>query len=314
MSEDPQAEREREDRRERRRFMLGVLFAVIFAFALLVAVPLAGVYTLNRWAGVTGGIDFWGPLLAIAISVTSMSVSGIFVFMSFRIDRGVKSEARETVRTLLNESMKTAFEEAGKEAKARFTAAKRSSDAQFERVNEKISDMAGEIKKRNESMNARFEEIDGTLEDIKSDVDAKKVELGKRLEAAGTEIENRFKAEAPNVTEAFAGVYDLIKALRQQILELDLTVRSGDGKATLNWNAGPDPRFAQLRWQYQMREEGGEYGEWVDLSPEAVSTRVFVVDGLTNDRPYFFRVRVMSDDSAPSKEVRVTPKPPPSTA
>ncbi len=310
MSDDQREEREREDRRERRRFMLGVLFAVIFAFALLVAVPLAGVYTLNLWAGATGGIDFWGPLLAIAISVTSMSVSGIFVFMSFRIDRGVKSEARETVRTLLQESMKTAFEEAGREAKDRFIKARKWSDAEFEKVRKEISGMAGEIEKKHESMNERFEQLDGTLEDIKSDVVTKKVELAKKIDAAGAEIENRFKAEAPNVTEAFAGVYELIRALRQQILELDLRGESGDGKVTLDWTAGPDPRFAQLRWQYQMREEGGEYGGWLDLSPEAVSTREFVVGGLTNDRPYFFRVRVMSDDSPPSKEVRVTPTAP----
>lgn len=308
-------DREREDRRERRRFMLGVLFAVIFAFALLVAVPLAGVYTLNRWAGVTGGIDFWGPLLAIAVSVTSMSVSGIFVFMSFRIDRGVKSEARETVRTLLNESMETAFKEAGREAKVRFTKAKRFSDSKFKEMDKKLLCMAGEIEKKNKSIKTCFEEIDKTLKGIKSDVETQKVQLGKKLEAAGAEIENRFTAEAPKVTEAFAGVYDLIKALRQQILELDLQGESGDGTATLNWTAGPDPRFAELRWQYQMREENGEYGGWVDLPPEAVSTREFVVDGLTNDRPYFFRVRVVSDDSAPSNERRVTPTapPPPST-
>ena len=270
-----------------------VVWVTLFVLALLVGLPFVGVFALNRWAGAASGVDFWGPIVAIMVSVTSMSVSGIFVFMSFRIDRGVRHETRETVREVLGKEMKLAFEEAGKQARKRFEDAKRVSD-------DALRGIEAEVRRTDEHIRNQLTQMGAQIDDTKQSI-------GRQCEEAGKAIQDRFDKQTQNLDEYFTGVHSLITALREQVLVSVLSAHPEDGQVTLSWTAGPDPHPDLLCWEYQQKQGDGEYGDWVQLPDDVATERAYVVDGLTNGEVYSFRVRVVSGDYAESNEATATP-------
>ena len=254
----------------------------------LVGLPLLAVFMLNQSTGITSGFDFWGPVIAITVSVTSMSVSGIFVFMSFRIDRGVKSQTREEVRDLLSTTMKVAFSAAGKQAKKRFDAAKQMSDDKFEEITKEIEAIKVEVAKTTESITT----TNDTVENTRKSIDEK-------CKTIGEDIQGRFDGQLKDLDAHFNGVYDLIQTLRRQILESVLSTEvTKTDKVTLDWTAGPDPDSNILRWEYQMKEAEGKYGDWKPIPYNAAKLRTYDVDvqEKVDGSSYVFRVRVQSED------------------
>ena len=272
----------------------------MLVLTLLIGLPVLAGFLLSFLPSATDGFDFWGPVIAMLVAVTSMSVSGVFVFMSFRIDRGVKNETRETVRDVLINEMTDIFRRAGEDARDRFNDAKKSSDRELAALEVRIKD-AGAY-------------VDQQLRDAVLRIDQTKTSIDKQLQEAADNIDNLFRAEAGQLRDYFSGVHDLITALRNQILTARLSAQAdgeGDHRDTedrrvkLRWEAGPDPDSALLRWEYQLKESDGEYTNWRPIPGEAVHKREHVVDKLRQGKTYTFRVRVKSDDAAPSNEVTV---------
>ena len=56
-------------------------------------------------------MNVWGPMIAVLVGLTMMTVSGIFIFMTFRIDRGTKLEAREEAQKTAKKNAKKNREE-----------------------------------------------------------------------------------------------------------------------------------------------------------------------------------------------------------
>lgn len=277
---------------------LTVVIVAVIALVLMIGLPLFGVFHLNRSMAVASGLDFWGPVIAIMVSVTSMSVSGIFVFMSFRIDRGVENTTRETVRKVLIKEMKKLFKDAGEDAKKYFKTAKASSDRAFATLQGEVRDMK--------------KGVDATQKMIAEEVATTMTTIGNARESVTDEFEQAVKRmqqkcdeEAEKLDKYFSGVYDLITALREQILASSLTATTTNGDVTLQWTPGPDPDSKLMSWEYQMRESDGDFGDWLPIPPEAVPERKHVVQGLPGGRDYVFRLRARSHDTAQSNEATV---------
>lgn len=91
------------------QFALAIV--VVFVIAGLILFPPVYTSRLLVDAGIdtSGAMSIWAPMLAVLIGLTTVTISGIFLFMTFRIDRGTKRVARE-------EAAKTAEKEARDEA------------------------------------------------------------------------------------------------------------------------------------------------------------------------------------------------------
>ena len=63
----------------------------------------------------------------------------------------------------------------------------------------------------------------------------------------------------------------------------------GDRQVTLTWT---DPGNAGInRYDYQYREDGGNYGNWLTVTGSDASTTSHTVTGLENRKTYFFQIR-----------------------
>lgn len=128
---------------------LAFAIVVVFVVAGLVLYPPIYTSRLLIEAGVdtAGALDVWAPMLAVFVALTSVTISGTFIFMTFRIDRGTKQKAREVAENV-----------AGKVADA---AARKVADKVAKRVSEKMAEK--------------------TAKDLRGDVDLMKKEMERRL-------------------------------------------------------------------------------------------------------------------------------------
>ena len=73
----------------------------VFAFAVAtiwIGVPIVAAWSLSARAVHADGVVDYQPLVAVLIALTTATITGIFVFMTFRIDRGTKTKAGEVAR------------------------------------------------------------------------------------------------------------------------------------------------------------------------------------------------------------------------
>ena len=95
-----------------------------------------------------------------------------------------------------------------------------------------------------------------------------------------------------------------------------LGATAGDAFVTLAWTApGAVGTSPIAGYQYQQKEGGGSYGDWVDIgdsAPRETHAAGYTVTGLTNGTVHAFKVRAVSDAGAgeASGEATATPVPP----
>lgn len=135
--------------------------------------------------GSTSTADAWTPLLSVFVALTTLTVSAIFLFMTFRIDRGVKFEAQSTAEKAINK-IKTGVEThinkvkkgAEDHIKRTITNAKKNVETHMNEVKKKAKD-----------------DMDRAITDAKNDVeeDINKAirEAGKDAKEAKEKIMNR---------------------------------------------------------------------------------------------------------------------------
>ena len=82
-----------------------LLFALVVA-AFLIVLPVLVVRVLDTEYAFSSETDLWAAMIAILLGLTTMTVSGIFVFMTFRIDRGARLEAQKTAQKEATKAMK----------------------------------------------------------------------------------------------------------------------------------------------------------------------------------------------------------------
>ena len=141
------------------------LIALLFIGFLWVGLPLlstlrfGGNFPVNE-SGV------WAPMVASMLGITTMTITAIFLFMTFRIDRGTRREARETARETVEEltklSVKVAADKAAEEAENAAKAAASRAEAATKKLETQLEQ---EIRKRAAAVEADARgSIEGAIE------------------------------------------------------------------------------------------------------------------------------------------------------
>ena len=172
------------------QFLLAVI-ALVTASGLLIFMPVLSASQVAGDGG-AGGLAVWGPMFSVLIGITSMTITGIFVFMTFRIDRGARAEAREVAKEV-------AQEEAGK-------------DETIRKAKEQVMEMAGEAKGAISTAKANVDEVAKKATGaMKATIDRVKYEEKTATEAAGEAKEAIFEAKK-GVADAATGAKRAIGA------------------------------------------------------------------------------------------------------
>ena len=151
-------------------------------------------------SGSTSTSDAWTPLLSVFVALTTMTVSAIFLFMTFRIDRGAKSEARLVAK----KAAKKVVEKIAKEAERKVT-----------RVTEKAEGAITKI--QNEVKEKTTEAITGIEK-----------EVGQKAVEATEKIENKVKKVDGDQNEALKRINELTDENIRKRIETGLQNRDID--------------------------------------------------------------------------------------
>lgn len=87
-------------------------------------------------------------LFTTIITLFGLLITGIFIFMTFRIDSGAKSEAREVAKDVAKQATEEAKQEAVAEAKRSAEEAKQQAIAEAKRIAEEAKRIAEEAKQQ----------------------------------------------------------------------------------------------------------------------------------------------------------------------
>ncbi len=92
-------------------------------------------------------------------------------------------------------------------------------------------------------------------------------------------------------------------AERIPVKPIELTATPGDGQATLNWKP-QIYNIAITKFQFQQKQDNGQYSAWEDMTGSDGSTVSYSVDELANGHTYSFKIRAVNDkgDGAESNE------------
>lgn len=100
------------------------VFALAVA-AIWIGMPLFAAWSLSARTVQAGGVVDYQPVLVVLVGMTTATITGTFVFMTFRIDRGTKKKAGEVARRAAKKAARRAAKKAAeKELKETKAAAK----------------------------------------------------------------------------------------------------------------------------------------------------------------------------------------------
>ena len=165
--------------------------------------------------GSTSTADTWTPLLSVFVALTTLTVSAIFLFMTFRIDRGAKFEARAEAKEAVEKIAEEATKEAAEESARKVTAKAREATAKAREATAKAREAITEVKKEVE------EKARETITEIKKEVEQKAAE-------ATEKIENKVKKVDGDQNEALKRINELTDENIRKRIEAGLQNRDID--------------------------------------------------------------------------------------
>lgn len=179
-------------------------------------------------------MEVWGPLLSALLGLTTMTVSGIFVFMTFRIDRGARQEAQETAKNeterLVGIAAKDAIQKESRSAVSQIT------EETNEQVKNQIAEAHGDINKyvtvvedrtkaQIKEAGAAVARIEGMVRDADNKVEKRVAEartsLDARVKDITEEIGQRVTASIDRMEERITSIHGEIKDIRASIEDID---------------------------------------------------------------------------------------------
>ena len=168
------------------RFILFVLILLLAAF--MIGLP---VWSVQRY-GATTGIDLWGPVVATLLGLTTMTVSGIFVFMTFRIDRGTKLKAEWTAKEIAEKTVREVIDK---------VVGKQIAVAQ-ETIRDELAAAKRTVVKIEVDLARAKSDIDGQLQGAADTMRT----MADKVASAETELSGQFDTLQKNVENKFADV------------------------------------------------------------------------------------------------------------
>ena len=71
---------------------------VLAMAAIWIGVPVVAAWSLSARTVQAGGVVDYQPVLAVLVAMTTATIAGIFLFMTFRIDRGTRRKAKRVAK------------------------------------------------------------------------------------------------------------------------------------------------------------------------------------------------------------------------
>ena len=206
------------------RFILYLVVLLLAAF--MIVLP---IWSIQRY-GTTTGSDLWGPMLAVLIGLTTMTISGIFVFMTFRIDRGTKLTAERQAKKIAETTVTKVVENViGKKLANAYNEIKNklsSIPSEVSKIADELSDklkeeVPVEVNKVADELSGKLkEEMADNVKKVADELSGKlKEEVGIELETAKNVIKERFDAFEKTVKDQFEGMASKIE---ESFLEADV--------------------------------------------------------------------------------------------
>lgn len=223
---------------------VGVLLFALLLAAVLVVFPVVGLALLERRYDVQPTADsVWEPMIAILLGLTTMTVSGIFVFMTFRIDRGARTEARKVAAKVVNTMKREAIEEVQSLIRGLLDASQAKVDDDLVKVGQRIvkakDTLQEEVKKAvkiiDEARKTGTAEVERTLaqgaegvQRMLNDTQRHIADLGERMEGSVDDAGDAMKKE--------------VDAGRKQIRQIFENGTRELAKVFEEAKKGPDPK------------------------------------------------------------------------
>ena len=108
--------------------------ALLFGGLLMVGLPVLSASYLGKVSGDAGGVHVWAPMIATLLGLTTMTVAGIFLFMTFRIDRGVRLRTIRLAERAIDEYLTKELRENASVAKARISSKAKEAEEDINRI------------------------------------------------------------------------------------------------------------------------------------------------------------------------------------
>lgn len=161
-------------------------FLVLFgglgiAFALVVMPILVGMRFADRYE-VTTGMDIWGPMISALLGLTTMTISGIFVFVTFRIDRGVQHQVRESVRDYVGGAMRDVISDEISKMKKALTGL----------LDETRSAVDGDLRSLQGDFRGKTDKLRGQIGSLTDAVNTRFSNVEAKLDTELSKVESRF--------------------------------------------------------------------------------------------------------------------------
>ena len=166
------------------------MFAMVLAALFLIGLPYAMTVAIENPEKLHAA-DVWTAMIPTLMGLTTMTISGIFVFMTFRIDRGARAEAQKTANKAVAEAVDKGIQlEVEKKMDEYLGGRMQGADRQLE----------SRMKGADRQLESRMKEVDRQLGNRMKEVDR---QLEARSEAADKFMEMRLAAIDERLTERF---------------------------------------------------------------------------------------------------------------
>ena len=203
------------------------MFAMLLVALFLIGLPYAMTVAIDSQKDLDAS-KVWTAMIPTLLGLTTMTISGIFVFMTFRIDRGARAEARKTAdkivtdtveRKIQSEVVKEMDEQLAnklKEVDRHLDSSKRETDSRKEEAKQQLANRMKEAK----------QQLDSQVEEAKQ-------QLANRMKEADRQLDNRMK-EADQRMEARSEAADKLMEMKIKAVDERLTERFADADARIS--------------------------------------------------------------------------------
>lgn len=184
-----------------------LLFALVIA-AFLIVLPVLVVRVLDAQYTFASESDLWAGMIAILLGLTTMTVSGIFVFMTFRIDRGARLEARKTAEKATTKAM----EKYGKELVDKLTTELKN---QFDHSKDKIDELYSNVEKEMSKAATVMKDVSTVAEKTTKNVS----QLADKIDTV-SQLVDTVNTDVSQLADSVKAVENHVKESDQRITEL----------------------------------------------------------------------------------------------
>lgn len=223
-------------------WVLLILIVVAFGAAatLIIGLPIWNAVQFARFGGNYG--DAWSPMIAVLVGLTTMTISGIFVFMTFRIDRGAKLEAQQTAEKTAKKTLK----ELAKKTKIEIKKAKQAGDELENDARAKIDGVTKEVKQDGRKR------VLSLVEELRKDAKGK-------VDQTAKDVFNKYTSEE-YVAKQFVSL--LQQTVNKEIVK-EAVVRATKGMSTEELEKLIKLMEQELQSRNQPPETRQEVGNWL---------------------------------------------------